>query len=94
MHLINRSITQALDDKIPYEVENGVKPNVNYLRVFGCIAFALIPSHKHQKLNDKLEKCIFVEYCSVSKVYKLYNPSTCKVIVSRDMVFHEGSWLK
>lgn len=46
-HLINISPTQALDGKIPYEVWHGVKFNVSYLRVFGCVVFSLIRSHRH-----------------------------------------------
>lgn len=42
VHLINRSPTQALQNKTPYEVWHGFKPTVSYLRIFGCIAFALI----------------------------------------------------
>lgn len=45
----------------------------------------------HQKLNNKSEKCILIEYCSESKAYKLYNPLTSKIIMSRDVVFHEES---
>lgn len=44
-----------------------------------------------RKLDNKSEKCILVGYCLESKEYKLYNPLTCKVIESRNVVFHEGS---
>lgn len=64
IYLINRSPTQALRCKTPYEVWHGKKPTVSHFKIFGCIAFALIPSHKHQKLDDKSEKHVFVGYCS------------------------------
>lgn len=91
VHLINKSPTQALHNKTPYEVWHVVKPTISYLRVFGCVVFTLISSHRHQKLNDKSEICMFIGCCPESKAYKLYNPITCKVIVDRDVVFHEGS---
>lgn len=91
VHLINKSPTQALHNKTPYEVWHVVKPTISYLRVFGCVAFTLISSHRHQNLNDKSERCVFIGCCPESKAYKLYNPITCKVIVDRDVVFHEGS---
>lgn len=34
---------------------------------------------------------MFVRYCPKTKAYKLYNPITYKVVVSRDVEFHEGS---
>lgn len=33
---------------------------------------------------------MFVGYCTNSKAYRLYNPITCKVITSRDVVFNEN----
>ena len=45
------------------------------------------------KLYSKSEKCTFISYCSDSKAYKLYNPITGKVVVSRNVVFNENaSW--
>ena len=40
--------------------------------------------------DDKSEKCIFIDYCDVTKRYKLYNPETWKLIVSRDVQFLEN----
>ena len=65
---------------------------VSQLKVFGCIAYALVKTHS-RKLNEKFEKCIFVGYYSQSKPYKLYNPISDKSIISRGMVFNEdASW--
>jgi hypothetical protein len=41
-------------------------------------------------LDDKGERCIFMGYSPNSKAYKLYNPETKKVIISRDVTFDEG----
>ncbi|XP_039115486.1 uncharacterized protein LOC120250711 [Dioscorea cayenensis subsp. rotundata] len=91
VYLINRSPTQALQTKTPYEGMHGVKLVVSHLKVFGCIAFTLIPSQKLYKLDERSERCIFTGYSSESKAYKLFNPVTGKIIISRDVVFHEGS---
>lgn len=64
---------------------------MKHLKVFGCIAFALIPSHKLHKLDEKLEKCIFLGYSNESKAYMLNNPVSCSIIISRDVIFHEDS---
>lgn len=59
------------------------------MRIFGCIAYALVPSHLRHKLDSKSEKYIFVGYCTESKAYKLYNLVSRKVVVSRDVRFDE-----
>ena len=48
---------------------------------------------KMRKLVNKEEKCIFLGVSDNSKAYKLYNPSTTKIVISRDVVFDEkGTW--
>ncbi|KAG6433435.1 hypothetical protein SASPL_105049 [Salvia splendens] len=72
-----------------------VQASVAHLRVFGCIAYAKIPEARRIKLDNKGEKCIFVGYGDRVMGYKLYNPLTKKVIISRDVVFEEAqtwSW--
>ncbi|XP_050896146.1 uncharacterized protein LOC127102864 [Lathyrus oleraceus] len=44
---------------------------------------------RRTKLDDKSEKYVFVGYDSSSKGYKLYNPNSGKIVISRDMEFAE-----
>ncbi|KAJ8640821.1 hypothetical protein MRB53_017515 [Persea americana] len=77
----------------PEEAWSGRKPAVDHFRIFGCIAYAHIPYEKRRKLDNKGEKCIFLGVSDKSKAYKLYNPSTMKIVISRDVVFDEkGTW--
>ena len=78
----------------PEEAWNGRKPSVNHFRIFGCIAYAHIPDQKRKKLDDKGEKYIFLSVSEMSKAYKLYNPITKKIVISRDIIFYEGSFWK
>ncbi|XP_068477368.1 uncharacterized protein [Phaseolus vulgaris] len=55
--------------------------------VFGSITYAHIPKTVRSKLDDKVVKTIFIGYKHGG--YKLYNPMTKKVIVSRDVTFAE-----
>ena len=65
---------------------------MSYLKVFGCTAYALVKIYS-QKFDKKPEKYIFVGYSSESKAYKLYNPVSGKLTISRDVVFNEAaSW--
>ena len=49
----------------------------------------IILDERIKKLDDKSKKCIFIDYSEMTKGYKLYNPLTKKVIVSRDVQFLE-----
>ena len=93
VYILNRSPTRIVRDKIPQEAWSGKHHCVSHFRVFGCIAYAHVPKETRSKLDDKSEKCIFIGYDEQSKAYKLFNPITRKVIISRDVVFkEEESW--
>lgn len=53
--------------------------------MFGCIAYAYILDEKKRKLDDKGEKCFFLGVSEQSKAYKLYNPSTKKIVISKQV---------
>ncbi|PRQ38021.1 putative RNA-directed DNA polymerase [Rosa chinensis] len=73
-HVLNRSPTQAVQDVTPEEAWSGVKPNVGYFRVFGCVAHVHIPDAKRTKLDDKSCKCVLLGVSEETKGYRLYNP--------------------
>jgi len=72
------------------EVWSGYTPNVAHLRIFGCVAYAQVPEVKRKKLDNHGKKCIFIGYSEELKAYKLYNPLTKKLVVSRDVIFNEA----
>ena len=88
VHILNISPTKAVWDQTPYEAWNGNKPLVSHLRVFGCICYVLIKTARH-KLDQKSQKHVFIGYCPNSKAYRLYDPLSGKVTISRDVVFDE-----
>jgi transposase InsO family protein len=93
VYLLNRCPTKSVMNMMPQEAWSGYKPSFAHLQIFGCVAYAQVPEAKRRKLDDRGEKCIFVGYSEESKAYKLYNPLTNKVVVSRDVVFsEEESW--
>ncbi|GKB06928.1 retrovirus-related pol polyprotein from transposon TNT 1-94 [Tanacetum coccineum] len=90
---MNRCPSKSLDNKIIQEAWNGMKPTVSHIRIFESIAYVYVPSQRRYKLDDRSEKHVLVGYDKQSKDYKLYNPVTRKVAVSRDVEFkEEGSW--
>ena len=86
IYILNRSPTKIVRDKIPQEAWSGKHHCVSHFRVFVCIAYAHVLTETRSKLDDKSEKCIFIGYDEQSKAYKLFNPITIKVIISRDVV--------
>lgn len=91
VYISNISPTKALAHMTPYESWRGTKPKVSHLRIFGCLAFSRTPSPLLEKLDERVVKCIFIGYCVEAKAYKLYNPLTGKVLISRDVEFIEDA---
>lgn len=87
VYILNRCPTKEVINKTPEGAWSKRKHNIAHLRVFGCVAYSLIPQELRKKLDDRGEKCIFVGYSEQSKAYKLYNPITKKLIISRDVEF-------
>ncbi|KAL5784111.1 hypothetical protein ACOSQ2_006503 [Xanthoceras sorbifolium] len=67
----------------------GVNHQLIIFGFLGAIVYAHIADEKRKKLDDKDEKCIFLGVSYQSKAYKLYNPITKKIVISRDVVFDE-----
>ncbi|KAJ4702077.1 Retrovirus-related Pol polyprotein from transposon TNT 1-94 [Melia azedarach] len=93
VYLSNRSPTRSVWGKTPQEAWCGRKPGISHLRVFGSVAHVHVPDERRTKLDDKSESFIFIGYDSSSKGYKLYNPNSKKIMISRDVIFdEEGEW--
>lgn len=90
VYILNRSPTKILDKVTPIERWSNCKPSVEHLRVFGCVAYALIPYERRVKLEEKSMKCVMFGVSKESKAYRLYDPSTKKVIISKDVKFDEN----
>jgi len=92
-YLLNRCPTHVVKKITPQEAWSGVKPSVQHLRVWGCIAHVHIPDAKRGKLDDKRFPCIMLGLSDESKGYRLFDPNTGRVVVSKDVIFEEEkSW--
>jgi hypothetical protein len=60
---------RALGRKTPEEAFTGSRPDVEHLRIFGCLTFSPVPSERRTKLDPTAEKGILVGYSEVSKAY-------------------------
>jgi hypothetical protein len=93
--VLNRSYTQSVEGKTSFEPWYGRKPDVHFLRIFGCRAHAKITRPHLKKLDDRSVPVVFLGYEPGGKAYRCYDPAAKRMVVSRDVVFDEGrpwSW--
>ncbi|KAG8497315.1 hypothetical protein CXB51_008521 [Gossypium anomalum] len=67
------------------------KPTVSHLKEFGYVCYTLIPTKKRTKLKRRSVPGIFVGYSSIKKGYRVFDPSTKRILVSKDVKFDEGN---
>jgi hypothetical protein len=94
VYVQNRLSHSALGLKTPEEMFTGKKPEVSHLKIFGCLVFIHIPKEERNKLEPLGNKGIFVGYCEVSKVFRIYIPGHHHIEISRDVTFDEDAALK
>ena len=69
------------------------KPPLHHLRLFGCVAYKLIP--KQQRVDAKMgagsKKCMMLGYVhNTAKIWKLWDPEQMKVTHCSDVKFDEA----
>jgi transposase InsO family protein len=90
VYLLNRAPTKSLKGKTPFEAWHSRKPSVHHLRTFGCLAYVKAVGPGVTKLSDRSTKMVFVGYETGTKGYRLYDPVTKKLQISRDVIFEEN----
>ncbi|KAJ9544159.1 hypothetical protein OSB04_023866 [Centaurea solstitialis] len=90
-HILNRAPTKSVE-KTPYELWKGKKPNISFLKIWGCEVYVKRPTS--EKLRPKSDKCFFVGYPKTTVGYYFYNPEENKVFVARNGKFLEERFLK
>ncbi|GKE61109.1 zinc finger, CCHC-type containing protein [Tanacetum coccineum] len=80
----------------PYELWTKKKPNLNYLRVWGCGAVVRLPDLMLKTLGERGIKCIFIRYAEHSKAFRFYviepneSVSINSIIKSMNAIFDEN----
>lgn len=72
----------------PTELLTGKKPNVQHLRIFGCLFQAFVPEKNRRKLDPKTKGLIHIGHVTKT-VSRGFNPLTLKVQLVRHGVFDE-----
>ena len=89
--ILNRVLTKSLKGTTPFEAWHGRKPVVSFLRTFGCVGHVKKTKPNLAKLEDMSTPLVFLGYKRGSKAYRLCDPASSKVVVSRDVVFDEAA---
>ena len=91
--LKNRTPTRTLEDKTPFDMWYGERPDVSHLRELGCKVWVHIPSD-NPKIYNRLVECILVGYSDSYKVYRCLHRSSGHIHVTRNIVFAESQDLR
>ena len=62
--------------------------------MFGYMTFAHVLRDKWSKLDNKTKQCIFLGYSNEEFGYRLWDPTTKKIIRSRDVIFFENQTIE
>jgi hypothetical protein len=94
VYVLNRTLSCSSSSnsslKTPHELFFDQKPDISHLRIIGCRGYPLIPKAKHRKLDPKGIPCWLVGYGEETKGWRLWDPVTRKIILSRDVTFDEN----
>ncbi|GAA0186703.1 hypothetical protein LIER_33991 [Lithospermum erythrorhizon] len=91
-HIINRLSSSHLEWKSPYELLYNKPPDLETLRVFGCLCFFSNNSPHKANFDHRAFLDVFVRYPIGQKGCKVYDLSSKKIVVSRDAKFCESSF--
>lgn len=85
-HILN-SVPNKRNKITPCELWENRKPNLNYLKVWGCRAIAKVYGPKRKKLGERGIKCVFLGYAENSKAYRFM------IIESNDSCCEYNNWV-
>ncbi|GJZ38748.1 zinc finger, CCHC-type containing protein [Tanacetum coccineum] len=97
-YLLNR-VPNKRNKITPYELWTKRKPNLNYLRVWGCRAVVRLIDPKLTSLGERGIDCIFIGYAEHSKAFRFYviepneSVSVNSTIGSKDAIFDVNRFL-
>ncbi|KAK1439791.1 hypothetical protein QVD17_05611 [Tagetes erecta] len=88
-HVINRLPSKVIENKTPFELIWNEKPDYDFLKVFGCLVYFKNVDTKGDKFEDRGKPGVFLGYPPRTKGYKILDLETRKMVISRDVNFHE-----
>ena len=71
-HVLNR-VPHKKSHTTPFEMWKGHKPNLGYLRVWGCLTYVRLTDPKMPKLGIRATTCAFLGYAINSAAYRFFD---------------------
>nr|KAJ0215676.1 hypothetical protein LSAT_V11C300142910 [Lactuca sativa] len=91
-YIINRLPSKTLDHKTPYELLYNQKPEYDHIMVFGCLTYFWSIETKGDKFEVRGRPGVFLGYRHGKKGSKIFDIENKKIVVSRDVKFHEDNF--
>ncbi|GJX13270.1 zinc finger, CCHC-type containing protein [Tanacetum coccineum] len=97
--MVNSMVPNKRNRVAPYELWTKRKPNMNYLRVWGCRAVVRLLDLKLKTLGERGIECIFVGYAEHFNAFRFYviepndSVSINSIIESMGAIFDENRFL-
>ena len=68
---------------------SGKRPDVSHLRIFGSSFYCHVTKDARKKLEPKAELGILVRYTDTPHNYRVFLPTSQRIVVRRDLKFDE-----
>jgi len=89
VHLINRTPSVVIENRIPYDLLHGKMLDITSLKVFGCLCYVSSLDRNKNKFDPKSRKCMFLGYKQGIKGYIVFDIKTREIFISRNAIFYE-----
>ena len=90
-HILNR-VPHKKSHTTPFETWKWHKPNLAYLRLWGCLAYVRLTESKITKLGIKATTRVFLSYVINSVAYRFFDLENKIIFESGDVIFHEENF--
>ena len=86
-YIRNRSPTQALESRTPFEAWHGSRPDVGHFQEFGRDVWVLQQGTKPSKIAPKSHRMKFIGFLDAKKAIRFYDPAKRSIRESRNFTF-------
>jgi len=91
--LINCIPSATMQFQVPYELLYKRETDLSVLKVFGCLCFVSTLTNNRSKFDSRSKKCIFLGFKVRIKGYIVLDVKTREIFISRNVVFHEETFI-